>query len=59
MIKMRLSGTEEEILQYINLLQKQQDVIVHYVREPQRGNNPKYSSSKEVLSYINIELKKK
>ena len=56
---MRLSGTEEEILQYINLLQKQQDVIVHYVREPQRGNNPKYSSSKEVLSYINIELKKK
>jgi Protein of unknown function (DUF3970) len=59
MIKMRLSGTEEEILQYINHLQKQKDVIVHYVREPQKGNNPKYSSSKEVLSYVNVELKNK
>jgi hypothetical protein len=57
MIKMRLSGTEEEILHYIAHLQKQQDVIIHHVREPQKGNNPKYHSSKEVLSYVTMEWK--
>ena len=55
MIRVRIEGTEEEILEFMEKMPDIPGFEKTYTREPRKGNNPKYDSSKNVLAYLSYK----
>ncbi len=55
MIRLRIEGTEEEMLEFMEKMPDIPGFEKTHMREPRRGNNPKYDSSKNVLAYLSYK----
>ena len=49
MIRVRIEGTEEEMLEFMEKMPDIPGFEKTHLREPRKGNNPKYDSSKMYL----------
>ncbi len=47
MIRVRIEGTEEEMLEFMEKMPDIPGFEKTHMREPRKGNNPKYDSSKK------------
>ncbi len=55
MIRVRIEGTEEEMLEFMERMSDIPGFEKTHTREPRKGNNPKYDSSKNVLAYLSYK----
>ncbi|MRS08629.1 DUF3970 family protein [Bacillus anthracis] len=55
MICVRIEGTEEEMLEFMEKMPDIPGFEKTHMREPRKGNNPKYDSSKNVLAYLSYK----
>ncbi|MFP3412701.1 DUF3970 family protein [Bacillus sp. SIMBA_074] len=55
MIRVRIEGTEEEMLEFLEKMPDISGFEKTHIREPRKGNNPKYDSSKNVLAYLSYK----
>ncbi|MED1410596.1 MULTISPECIES: DUF3970 family protein [Bacillus] len=55
MIRVRIEGTEEEMLEFLEKMPNIPGFEKTHMREPRKGNNPKYDSSKSVLAYLSYK----
>lgn len=55
MIRVRIEGTEEEMLEFMEKMPDIPGFEKTHTREPRKGNNPKYDSSKNVLAYLSYK----
>ncbi|KFM98754.1 DUF3970 domain-containing protein [Bacillus clarus] len=55
MIRVRIEGTEEEIVEFLEKMPDITGFEKTQMREPRKGNNPKYDSSKNVLAYLSYK----
>ncbi|MCR6789936.1 MULTISPECIES: DUF3970 family protein [Bacillus cereus group] len=59
MLNIRVSGDEKEVKTFIDFILKISESHGNYevtgTREPQKGNNPKYKNSTNVLGYMNLK----
>lgn len=54
MIRVRIEGTEE-MLEFMEKMPDIPGFEKTHMREPRKGNNPKYDSSKNVLAYLSYK----
>ncbi|MCM3736503.1 YvzF family protein [Bacillus cytotoxicus] len=58
MLNVRVSGNEEEVKIFLtffsNIAEAQGGYKITRIREPQKGNNPKYKNSSNVLGYMSL-----
>ncbi|WP_242220525.1 DUF3970 family protein [Bacillus cereus group sp. BfR-BA-01380] len=57
MIRVRIEGTETEVMQFLKDMPEVPGYERTYSREPRKGNNPKYTNSKSVLAYLTYKQK--
>ncbi|MDR4172290.1 hypothetical protein CN923_27775 [Bacillus cereus] len=55
MIRVRIEGNEEEMLEFLQRMPDIPGFEKTHMREPRKGNNPKYDSSKSVLAYLSYK----
>ncbi|EOO20748.1 MULTISPECIES: DUF3970 family protein [Bacillus cereus group] len=55
MIRVRIEGTEEEMLEFLEKIPDIPGFEKTHMREPRKGNNPKYDSSKSILAYLSYK----
>ncbi|WP_459502999.1 YvzF family protein [Bacillus sp. C1] len=55
MIRVRIEGTEQEIVEFLERMPEIPGFEKTHVREPKKGNNPKYDTSKNVLAYLSYK----
>ena len=55
MIRVRIEGSEEEMLEFLQRMPDIPGFEKTHMREPRKGNNPKYDSSKSVLAYLSYK----
>ncbi|MGE6551845.1 DUF3970 family protein [Bacillus mycoides] len=55
MIRVRIEGTEEEMIEFLEKIPGIPGFEKTHMREPRKGNNPKYDSSKSVLAYLSYK----
>ncbi|PEY28801.1 hypothetical protein CN354_27875 [Bacillus cereus] len=55
MIRVRIEGTEKEIVEFLENMPEIPGFEKTHVREPRKGNNPKYDASKNVLAYLSYK----
>ena len=55
MIRVRIEGSEEEMLEFMGKMPDIPGFEKTHMREPRKGNNPKYDSSKNVLAYLSYK----
>ncbi|WP_426940308.1 DUF3970 family protein [Bacillus mycoides] len=55
MTRVRIEGTEEEMLEFLEKMPDIPGFEKTHMREPRKGNNPKYDSSKSVLAYLSYK----
>ncbi|MEW4151605.1 DUF3970 family protein [Bacillus thuringiensis] len=55
MIRVRIEGTEEEMLEFMGKMPDIPGFEKTHMRKPRKGNNPKYDSSKNVLAYLSYK----
>lgn len=55
MIRVRIEGTEEEMLKFLEKMPDIPGFEKTHMREPRKGNNPKYDSSKSILAYLSYK----
>ncbi|MBJ7957257.1 DUF3970 family protein [Bacillus cereus group sp. N28] len=55
MIRVRIEGTEEEMLGFLEKMPDIPGFEKTHMREPRKGNNPKYDSSKSILAYLSYK----
>lgn len=55
MIRVRIEGTETEIVEFLENMPEIPGYEKTHVREPRKGNNPKYTTSKNVLAYLSYK----
>ncbi|HDR4948606.1 TPA: DUF3970 family protein [Bacillus cereus] len=59
MLNIRVSGDEKEVIIFMDFIQKISESHGNYevtgTRKPQKGNNPKYKNSTNVLGYMNLK----
>ncbi|PGZ93934.1 hypothetical protein COE51_23210 [Bacillus pseudomycoides] len=59
MIRVRIEGTEAEVMQFLKDMPEVPGYEKTHSREPRKGNNPKYTNSKSVLAYLTYKKKNK
>lgn len=57
MIRVRIEGTEAEVMQFLKDMPEVPGYEKTHSREPRKGNNPKYTNSKNVLVYLTYKQK--
>ncbi|MFD0771928.1 DUF3970 family protein [Bacillus sp. CGMCC 1.60114] len=57
MIRVRIEGTEAEVMQFLKDMPEVPGYEKTHSREPRKGNNPKYTNSKSVLAYLTFKQK--
>ncbi|HEK9099033.1 YvzF family protein [Bacillus pfraonensis] len=55
MIRVRIEGTEKEIVDFLENMPEITGFEKTHTREPRKGNNPKYENSKNVLAYLSYK----
>ncbi|EJV85070.1 DUF3970 family protein [Bacillus mycoides] len=55
MIRVRIEGTEEEMIEFLEKIPDIPGFEKTHMREPRKGNNPKYDSSKSILAYLSYK----
>ncbi|EEL50429.1 MULTISPECIES: YvzF family protein [Bacillus cereus group] len=55
MIRVRIEGTEQEIVEFLEKMPEIPGFEKTHTREPRKGNNPKYENSKNVLAYLSYK----
>ncbi|MBC6973089.1 YvzF family protein [Bacillus sp. Xin] len=55
MIRVRIEGTEKEIVEFLEKMPEIPGFEKTHTREPRKGNNPKYENSKNVLAYLSYK----
>lgn len=55
MIRVRIEGTEQEIVEFLENMSEIPGFEKTHMREPRKGNNPKYENSKNVLAYLSYK----
>ncbi|MGG2065488.1 DUF3970 family protein [Bacillus sp. S14(2024)] len=57
MIRVRIEGTEAEVMKFLKDMPEVPGYEKTHSREPRKGNNPKYTNSKSVLAYLTYKQK--
>ncbi|WP_242143170.1 MULTISPECIES: DUF3970 family protein [unclassified Bacillus cereus group] len=57
MIRVRVEGNEQEIIEFLEKMPEIPGFEKTHIREPRKGNNPKYNTSKNVLAYLSYKKK--
>ncbi|ABS22258.1 DUF3970 family protein [Bacillus cytotoxicus] len=57
MIRVRVEGNEQEIVEFLERMPEIPGFEKTHIREPRKGNNPKYNTSKSVLAYLSYKKK--